>query len=156
MKRKLLFAIFIIIAVFVLINIIWFVAIKVQYAPYERVVPLNEKFDVHHVDDNKKNVVYGYETPAYLHLTGNLYYTQKYPKKQIAYTFIIWPKLFKDEEYGVILQEEGESYQIEITPTLDVRGKDSNNQRSKELLKDHRADLEKVLTDARKTFQLND
>lgn len=156
MKRKSKIAIFLIVGGFALVNVIWFTTIKMQYASYQSIVPLNEEFNVRHVDNNEKNLSYGYDTPGYLRLTGNLYYTQKFPEDKIAYTFIIWPKLFKDEEYGVIVHEQGEAYQIEITSTLDVRGKDIDDPFSKELLENHHEQLETVLADARETFKLND
>jgi hypothetical protein len=52
------------------------------------------------------------------------------------------------------VQEKGESYQIEITPTLDVRGKDLNDLYSKELLDEHRERLGTVLEDARTAFEI--
>jgi hypothetical protein len=154
LKRKLVIAGLVIIGVFGITNIIWFSTVKAQYSRYENLVPLNKEFNVRLVQNTEKNLIYGYDTPGYLRLTGNLFYTQKFPEEQIAYTFIIWPKPFNKEEYGVIVQEKGESYQIEITPTLDVRGKDLNDLYSKELLDEHRERLEPVLEDARKAFEI--
>lgn len=57
---------------------------------------------------------FGVKYPDVLTLTGNLSITSHWPEDRFNDVLIIWPKVNGDYEYGVILYDEEESYQVEI------------------------------------------
>ena len=105
-------------AVFILINVCWYVWRLTKYGPCSRgmdenafsswIVPRYLYTDADGYD-------YSVKYPGYLSFTGNL--CVSFPVSDNNYftdCLIIWPKVSGDYEYGVILSEGDESYQIYI------------------------------------------
>ena len=107
----------VILALIVLSSVSWFAWSRQKYGQY--------------IDGMEKSVFYTFLTPRYdsfdrdgydfgvkypdvLTLTGNLSITFHWPEDRFNDVLIIWPKVNGDYEYGVILYDEEESYQVEI------------------------------------------
>lgn len=112
MKRNkfIIFSI-VVITIFVAINILWYIKTNSLYSPYCKEMEKIETFTYCKYDQEDFGYVVSF--PSYLHFnTGCLSITNSKDNSSL----IIWPKYgHKSFEYGLILNYEGEEYQINVT-----------------------------------------
>ena len=105
-------------ALFILINLCWYVWRMNKYGAYSRGMDENyfsSWIVPRYLYTNADGYDYSVKYPGYLSLTGNL--SVSLPASDDNYFtdgLIIWPKVSGDYEYGVILIEGDVSYQIYI------------------------------------------
>lgn len=117
MKKIILRAILCLLALFILINISWYVWREVKYGSYN--TGMEENYFAtwivpRYIQTDEDGYDYGVKYPDYLTTTGNLSVgCPATDGNMFTDSLIIWPKLFGGYECGVFL-EEGEEYQIYI------------------------------------------
>lgn len=117
-KRKAVRAVLCIVAVFLLINVCWYLWRMSRYGSYSRGMEENvfsSWIVPRYLYTDADGYEYSVKYPGYLSLTGNL--CVSFPALDDNYftdSLIIWPKVSGDYEYGVILSDGDASYQIYI------------------------------------------
>ncbi|MDL2233446.1 hypothetical protein LJC63_07695, partial [Ruminococcaceae bacterium OttesenSCG-928-L11] len=117
-KKKITLTVCVVLALFALLNIGWFAWRAVKYAPYSTAMTQNAFSDVivpryAFVDDEGYN--YNVKYPDYLSFTGNISVGMPASDDNLfTDALIIWPLASGGYEYGVLLYEESEGYQIYI------------------------------------------
>lgn len=158
MKKKIIVIIVICTVIsFLLLNIIWFIFINIQYKPYEEIVPLTEQYGApvyYRIDAENPNIQYGFDYPGYLQFESNLFYREEFPEDKVSYSFIIWPRLFSTPKYGVIIRQNEEEHQIELNENMKVDEKDKGNEYAAQIIKEHEQELTPIFIEMKKTFNL--
>ena len=116
-------------ALFLLVNVCWFTWRAVKYSPYSRGMEENVFSNwvvPRYLYTDEEGYDFGVKYPGYLSLTGNLFVgLPGTDENTFTDCLFIWPKASGGYEYGVIVSENGESYQIYIQP--DGSAVDSEN-----------------------------
>lgn len=118
MKKIILRAIFCLLALFILLNISWYVWRAVKYGSYNAGMEENY-FSTwivpRYIQTDEDGYDYSVKYPDYLTVTGNLSVSSPTTDDNMSTDgLIIWPKFFGGYEYGVILEEGEDEYQIYI------------------------------------------
>ncbi len=111
-KKKLLIAFAVLIAVWLLVSVLWYIWREVTYSPYVENIEQNgySDFLVPSYVVNVDNCSYSVKYPGYLSLTGNL---GVWPDDDIL-QLIIWPELDGSYSYGIRLEADDTMYYIYI------------------------------------------
>lgn len=124
----------VILFLFCTLNIFWYVAVYCRYSDYTDKVPKNE-YGIYGMTDSE-GYNYNVKKPRYLSFkTGNLGVSTN-----DGIGLIIWPKIFDEYKYGVIITVDEILYQIYITEELEVV--DNDNGFYKKILFDNREIIE--------------
>ena len=111
-KKKVLIAIIVIIALFIFINLGWFVWSHISYTGYTEDLNRNAFYTFmvpNYAGKDGDGFEYSVKFPDWLTFTGNL--AVGYPgtdENPFTDGLIIWPKVFRGYEYGVIINTEDE------------------------------------------------
>jgi len=117
MKKKLTRLSGILFALFVLLNISWFAWRSVKYAPYGEGMEYNNlSFMVpRYKMTDEDGYDYSIKYPDYLTSTGNLCVgIPASDENMFTDALIIWPLVTGGYEYGILLHDEDNSYQIYV------------------------------------------
>lgn len=118
MKKIILRVILCLLALFILINLSWYVWRAVKYGFYN--TGMEENYFAtwivpRYVQTDEDGYDYGVKYPDYLTVTGNLSVgSPTTDDNMFTDSLIIWPKFFGGYEYGVFLEEGEEEFQIYI------------------------------------------
>lgn len=110
-EKKLIILSIVVTSIFAAINIFWYIRTHSLYSPYCEEMEKIETFTYCKYDQEDFGYVVSF--PSYLHFnTGCLSVTDSKDNSSL----IIWPQYnHKSFEYGLILNYEGEGYQINVT-----------------------------------------
>jgi len=128
-----------ILVLFGLYNLIWY---AVVWGKYEKFVEGMRELYYHrtYVIDELDGYTYNVKIPNYLSFTGNLG-IQRTQDANCA--LIVWPKIFKETEYGVILKDEsGRNYAIKLT--FDAEPAESTSNEGKRLVAKYSAEIDEL------------
>lgn len=149
MKKKVLIAAVGITVLFFVVNIAWFTWRYSKYSGYTEKLQKNEMTSMflvpRYTGTDEEGFSYAVKYPDYLSLTGNLSVTMP-AEGDNPYTdgLIIWPTIDGTYEYGLILYEGGNSYQIETD-----RDGNARNQEEQGIVENHAENVRILLEKAR-------
>lgn len=116
-KRIIIASIFVVVAGFAILNILWFVHYS-HFMDYRSVMTKEEVGGEISYAIRKNGYRYSINCPTYLDFGGNLAIVDHNETTDgNEAVLIIWPKLFKENQYGIILHSKDDfniSYQINI------------------------------------------
>ena len=119
MKKKSKVILVCVLALAVLYSLVWLINVKYVYSPWTRVVPKHES-GLYVLYDEKTNFIYNVKPPTFPSFTGNLGVSDNEGSG-----LIIWPGFFgKNYEYGVMIQEEGTTYEIHLDDQMKILDED--------------------------------
>ena len=152
-KKTVWIVVICILSLFILINISWYIWRMVKYESYS--TGMEENFFStwivpRYIQTDTDGYDYSVKYPDYLSFTGNLSIVSSSPDDNpFANALIIWPKTFGGYEYGVMLEEGEEQFQIYINPDGSaVYPEDS------EVTARHQENIDELLQRARKMWNL--
>lgn len=121
MKKKILIILGSLLALFAVVNLLWFGWSRIKYSAYTKDLSKIESPSVivpRYAANDADDFDYSVKYPDYLSLTGNL--AVGFPSSAdnpFSDGLIIWPKVFGGYEYGVILnprEDDPEGYMFDI------------------------------------------
>lgn len=139
---------------FIILNIGWFGWRYFKYSSY--INDLKENTGIssllvpRYYKTDADNFNYTLKFPDYLSLTGNLAIgLPGDDKNPFTDCLIIWPNLDGTYEYGVILYDGDESYQIEVNENGEALNKQYD-----EIIEKHKKNIEKLLYRLKRTWNI--
>lgn len=103
----------IILSIWLLLTLIWFSWSRIFFSGYSNEMKPNEfsNFITPRYYKNDEQYTYFVKYPDYLSTTGNLAVSVRGDEAGVQ-AFLIWPTLFGEQKYGLIIDDETGSYQI--------------------------------------------
>lgn len=128
--------------IFIILNIIWLVNRNINYQSALEVTPTEEN-GIYTSRDKK--YLYYVNPPTYLYYNGNLGVTDR----SNNFLLIIWPSAFKEDKYGIRIEEKNQAYEIMV----DKYGNPiDNNKTYKEILEKYNKETKNLMYYAKKHF----
>ncbi|MEG0978802.1 MAG: hypothetical protein RSD17_03850 [Oscillospiraceae bacterium] len=136
-KKKILI---ILIVLFGIYNAIWSIIINDIYSPVQDFLDGKE-----YITD-EEYYSYSLSKPYYLQYTGNLAVTDK----DGNYVLLIWPVVFGEDEYGVLINGDKETYSVYVDKFMKAK-----DPREQYIIDEHKAQVEKLFEKANKFWDIN-
>ncbi|MGG4142392.1 hypothetical protein ABEW34_04605 [Paenibacillus algorifonticola] len=139
LKNKPLVLVLLALLLFGIYNLIWLLLIQIRYHDFIEATP---KSIAGSYITTKDGDVYNLKIPDYLHFTGNLGIVSEGREESL----IVWPKIFGGYDYGIILNKDGQTYEIYVNEKMELIDKEDEN--SQKLLKDNKAAVDELISKA--------
>ncbi|MEG1614769.1 MAG: hypothetical protein RR343_04735 [Oscillospiraceae bacterium] len=136
-KKKILI---ILIVLFGIYNAIWSIIINDIYSPVQDFLDGKE-----YITD-EEYYSYSLSKPYYLQYTGNLAVTDK----DGNYVLLIWPVVFGEDEYGVLINGDKETYSVYVDKFMKAK-----DPREQHIIDENKAQVEKLFEKANKFWDIN-
>ena len=141
------------ISILIVLNIGWFSAREIKYQPYKQDLSksIMSTFVVpRYIAQDEDGFTYALKYPAYMSLSGNL--SVSLPVKDdnpYVDSLIVWIDTFDKKEYGVVLYENENVYQIEIDSSGNPL--DSEDQ---DIINKHKENVNSLLKKAKEKWEI--
>lgn len=150
MKKRKLKKIFFIIAAIVLsfgaYNIFWYFSIISKYKDYSENMDELIAYKSYFLNPHD-GYLYNVKYPDYLTFTGNLGISDE--KNNLA--LIIWPSLYGENEYGVRIITDEETYEIMVDKNMKAANSSFNS-----IIDEYKEEIEKLFEKANKQWNIID
>lgn len=152
-KRNIIKAGIVIIGILTVLNIGWFVAREIKYRPYKQDLSksiMSTSIVPRYTMQDEDGFTYALKYPDYMSLSSNLSVSLPVEDDNpYVDSLIIWIDTFHEKEYGVVLYEKENTFQIEIDNSgnpLDAKDQDVINR--------HKENLDHLLKKAKEKWRL--
>lgn len=131
----------IVLALFLILNVIWYIFTTQRYGPFVEAVPLNG-MGIHYIE--KDGYSYSVKKPDYLYYTGNLAVNHPDHKNSL----IIWPEVNGEYTLGFRLQENEEAFEIYLDENMSPLEEYEESDIASQKVKEHQKEINDLMSKA--------